>query len=167
MIISPRIACDDPQTILQNITPPLYDRLSHTLNILVEKEYSIIIHKGLTENFSLGIFEFLYNELSKITQYKYREWCESTTTIIIENINLCIISIREVNKLLHFTSNELFKLVYHIITYQLYDESKINSLLDNIFYYEESSTNSSDIQSSTDINDLSSVYSESDNSDEN
>lgn len=163
----PRIVCSDPQTILQTITPSLYDRLLNTLDILVETEHGVIIHKGLSEPFSLGIFEFLYDELSKITKYKYREWCEQTTSTIIENINLCIVSLREINKLTDLTPCELSKLVYHIITFQLYDESKVNGFLDNIFYYDDSQPNSSDVQSSTDTNELSSIYSETDSYDEN
>ena len=156
MNITPRILCDEPQTILQNITPPLYDRLMNTLNNLVKEEHDSVIHTGLTDSFSIGIFNFLYDELSKITKYKYREWCEQTTSAIITNVNLCIVGLREIDKLLYLSVDELSKLVYRIITYQLYDENKLNGFLDNIFYYDDESNNdSSEIHNSlTDTSDL-------------
>ena len=160
MNITPRILCDEPQTILQNITPLLYDKLMNTLNNLMNDEHKSVIQVGLTESLSLGIFNFLYDELSHITKYKYREWCEQTTSTIITNVNLCIVGLKEIDKLLYLTVEELSKLLYRIITYQLYDETKLNGFLDNIFYYE--TNDSSDVHNSlTDTSELSSCYSHS------
>ena len=114
----------------------LYDKLKNMLDNLIKDEYNSFIQNGLSQTCSICIFNFLYDELSNITKYTYRNWCEQTTSTIIANINLCIVGLKEINKLLYLTEDELSKLLYRIITYQLYEEKKINGFLDNIFYYE-------------------------------
>lgn len=171
----PKIPSDDPHESLINVVKSLYQRLKECITHHIiddENEYNNIILHGLSINTSMLIFNILYEELSRITKYKHRDWCELSTTNIINNVNLVIISLIEVNKLEELTPVELVKLLYRAITYQLHEESKIDGLLDNIFYYDEPCNDSSDIDKlssvftdSSDINSMTSNSSESNEED--
>jgi hypothetical protein len=152
---TPQILCDDPQTVLTTLVPQIYQRLKDTLTQAIindTEEYNNIIQHGLSTKLSITIFNFLYEELRKLTKHKHREWCEYSTTTIIKNINLVIIGLIEIKKLNQLTADELTLLLYRVTTYQLHEENKIDGILDNIFYYDDSYSNSSDVETSSSEN---------------
>jgi hypothetical protein len=156
---TPRILCDDPQIMLQSTLPQLYERLSSSLTQSIMEDDNI--HTGLSSKLSGDIFNFLYEEFSKLTKYKYREWCEISSNNVIKYINLVITGLIVINKLKELTKDEMVRLLYHVIISQLHDENKEDGLLDSIYYYD--SVN--DLNDSSDIDKISSCSSDSDSSD--
>jgi hypothetical protein len=92
-------------------------------------------------NFNL-IYENLYDELNQITLYKYREWCELTTSLLITYIEGTLKSLIKLDKIVFFTADELSQLLYLELSYQLYTNK--NGIINNIYYDSLESSESSD-----------------------
>ena len=122
----------------------IYDKLPITESVL---------------NFNI-IYENLYDELNQITLYKYREWCELTTTLLITYIEGTLKSLIKLEKIVFFTADELSQLLYLELSYQLYTNK--NGIINNIYYDSLESSESSESSDSSDSSESSEYSSECD-----
>lgn len=85
-----------------------------------------------------GLYEtekVMYNELNELTQHKHKQWCREIIGYIIYGINGFIIALDRSNKIDLFTREELGRVLYENIIWQLDDESHSPNLLEGMPQY--------------------------------
>ena len=142
--MNPIIYSNNPQDKLKSTIKTLDEIIK---DITSKQILEIYDNSPITEsvlNFNI-IYEKLYDELNQITLYKYREWCELTTSLLITYIEGTLKSLIKLDKIVFFTADELSQLLYLELSYQLYTNK--NGILNNIYYDSLDSSDSSEYES--------------------
>ena len=97
-----------------------------------ENDYDNILFNGLSSSQRMNINHVLYNELNKITEYKYSGWCENKAWDIVYSIEGAVQGLIYADKISDFRDYELVEFIYKNIIWQLGDNTHFPSILDDI-----------------------------------
>jgi len=97
-----------------------------------ENDYNNILFNGLSSLQRMNINHVLYNELNKITEYKYSGWCENRAWDIVYSIEGAVQGLIYADKIGDFRDYELVEFIYKNIIWQLGDNTHFPSILDDI-----------------------------------
>lgn len=97
-----------------------------------ENDYDNILLNGLSSLQRMNINHVLYNELNKITEYKYSGWCEHTAWDIVYSIEDAIQGLIYSDKISDFRDYELVEFIYKNIIWRLGDNTHFPSILEDI-----------------------------------
>jgi len=98
----------------------------------VENDYDNILFNGLSSLQRMNINHVLYNELNKITEYKYSGWCEQKAWDIVYNIECDVQGLIYSDKICDYRDYELVEFIYKNIIRRLGDNTRFPSILDDI-----------------------------------
>jgi hypothetical protein len=102
-----------------------------------ENDYDNILFNGLSSLQRIHINHVLYNELNKLTEYKYYTWCENRAYDIVYSIEGAIQGLIYTDKISDFRDYEISEFIYKNIIWQLGDNTHVSSILDDIPIFNE------------------------------
>lgn len=97
-----------------------------------DDNYQNILYNGLCSVHRIKINHVLFNELNKLTEYKYATWCENIAWDIVYNIEGAVQGLIYTDKINDFTDYEMSEFIYKNIIWQLGDNTHFPSILDDI-----------------------------------
>ena len=121
----------------------MYNIIKDTVNECIiqedyeDDEYENILFNGLSSPQRLKINHVLYNELNKMTEYKYSTWCENKAYDIVYSIEGAIQGLIYIDKISDFRDYEISEFIYKNIIWQLGDNTHFPSILDDIPIFNE------------------------------
>jgi hypothetical protein len=104
------------------------------------EDYENILYNGLTSAQRIKINHVLYNELNKLTDYKYCTWCENKAYDIVYSVEGAVQGLIYSDKIGDFREYEMAEFIYRNIIWQLGDNTHFPSILDDIPFYIKNTT---------------------------
>jgi hypothetical protein len=95
-------------------------------------DYENIVYNGLCSSHRITINRVLFNELNKLTEYKYATWCENIAWEIVYSIEGAVQGLIYTDKINDFKDYEMSEFIYKNIIWQLGDNTHFPSILDDI-----------------------------------
>ena len=95
-------------------------------------DYENILYNGLCSAHRIKINHVLFNELNKLTEYKYATWCENIAWEIVYSIEGAVQGLLYSDKINDFKDYEMSEFIYKNIIWQLGDNTHFPSILDDI-----------------------------------
>jgi len=86
---------------------------------ILKNDYDNILLNGLSSLQRMNINHVLYNELNKITEYKYSGWCEHRAWDIVYSIEVGVQELIYSDKISDFRDYELVEFIYKNIIRRL------------------------------------------------
>jgi hypothetical protein len=130
IINTPKIFFENNK-LWENKKEEMYETIK---NIIYEFEddYENIVYTGLSSVQRININHVLFDELNKLTEYKYSSWCNIKAYDIVYGVDSAIQALIYVDKINNFRDSEISEFIYKNIIWQLGDNSHYPSILDDI-----------------------------------
>ncbi len=137
MFVIPKIICEDINTWEESINN-IYKELKEIIyRWVVEDSYEFehMAYQGLCRRQSIIIYEFLYEELNKLTGENNKEWCQYIVDIITNSVDAALNALISIDKMKDCKAEEIAIIIYKMITIQLHEDNSNSGILDSIITY--------------------------------